>query len=159
MTRTTLRSVGIVALTLAAYGLSPGRLEASGDVVLRLLAELALIAAAIVLAVRSVWRSEFPILRAVETLTVVISVLVVGFASVYLLGSGSDPNAFNEPLDHTGALYFAVTTATTVGYGDISPVSGPARIIVMIQMVTNVVVLGVVARLLLGTARRRARVG
>jgi hypothetical protein len=156
--RTTLTCLAIIALTLTAYIMSPGRLTSSAEVVVRLIGELVLIAAAIVLAVRSIWRSDFPIMRAIETLTAVVSVLIVGFASVYLLASGNDPTAFNEPLDHTGALYFSLTTATTVGFGDINPTSNPARVVVMVQMITNVVVLGIVARLLISTARRRANV-
>ena len=54
------------------------------------------------------------------------------------------------------SFYFAVVTATTVGFGDISAKSEPARIAVMAQMVTNVVVLGVAARVLVHAARRRS---
>lgn len=151
--------VAIVALAATAYGLSPGELVASGDVAVRVAVSLLLLAAAIVLAVRSIWRSEYPVLRAVETLTAIVTVVVVTFASTYVLMSGSNAGAFSEPLDHTGALYFALTTSTTVGFGDISPANNTARIVVMIQMVTNVIVIGVVARLLLGTARRRVRSG
>lgn len=158
MVRTTLICFAIIALMLTAYIMSPGRLTSSAEVVVRLIVELLLIAAAIVLAVRAVWRSDFPVMRAIETLTAVVTVLVVGFASVYLLTSGNDPNAFNEPLDHTGALYFSLTTATTVGFGDINPTSNPARVVVMVQMITNVVVLGIVARLLINTARHRSQV-
>lgn len=156
---TVLRCTAMLGLMLAAYVTAPGRLTASSGTFVRVVVELILIATAILLAVRSVWRAKFPVLRAIETLTVVISVVIVGFASVYLLTSGNDVNAFNEPLDHTGALYFSMTTSTTVGFGDINPVSDAARIVVMIHMLTNVVVVGVVARVLLGTAKRRAQPG
>lgn len=153
--RSALTCISTVGLTLTAYILSPDRFAASGGVAVRVVLALGLIGSAVFLSVRSVWRSDFPMLRAVETLTAVVSVLIVAFAMVYLLTSGSDPAAFNEPLDHTGALYFAMTTSTTVGFGDISPVSNAARIVVMIQMLANVLVIGIVARLLLGTAKRR----
>lgn len=144
-----------MALALIAYAVSPDELIASGDVALRVTVSLLLLGAIIVLALRSVWRSEYPVLRAVETLTAIVAVVVVMFASTYVLTPGSNEDAFSEPLDRVGALYFSLTTATTVGFGDISPVSHTARIIVMIQMLTNVVVIGFVARLLIGAAKRR----
>jgi hypothetical protein len=48
-----------------------------------------------------------------------------------------------------------MTTATTIGYGDISPRTEAARVVVMIQMVTNVAVIGAAARLLAHTVRQR----
>jgi voltage-gated potassium channel len=39
-----------------------------------------------------------------------------------------------------------------VGFGDITPVSEPARVITMLQMLANLVFLGVVARVLFGAA-------
>ena len=116
-----------------------------------------ILVAATAFAVRSVWHAEHPIFRAFETIATIVTLLIVGFASVYVATSASDADAFSEVLDHTGALYFALTTATTVGFGDIAPRSNPARIVVMVQMVANVVVIGVATRLLIGAARGRSR--
>lgn len=152
-----LSSIVVLTLLVVAFSLTPDSNSLSTSFAARVIGAVAIVAGAIVLALRSVVRAEFPILRATETISMIVGVLIVGFASVYLTASGADPDAFSEPLDHTGAIYFALTTATTVGYGDIAPRSNPARIAVMVQMVANVVVLGVATRLLIGTAQRRSR--
>ena len=47
-------------------------------------------------------------------------------------------------------MYFAVTTSSSVGFGDIVPVTQTARIMVTIQKVGDLVVVGIVARVILG---------
>ena len=66
----------------------------------------------------------------------------------------STPGAFCQPLDRISALYFAVTIFSTVGLGDIVPRSDPARIVVTIQMVADLIVIAVVVRLIFGAAAR-----
>ena len=90
-----------------------------------------------------------------QALATVVGFALVTFASVYLLMSIDQEQAFSEPLGRTDALYFSITTATTVGYGDISAKTEAARIVVMIQMVINVVVIGIAARAMLQVARNR----
>jgi hypothetical protein len=55
---------------------------------------------------------------------------------VVLTMSLSAPHAFSEPLNRTAALYFAVTLFSTVGLGDIAPVSR-RRAVVTVQMVAR----------------------
>jgi voltage-gated potassium channel len=61
--------------------------------------------------------------------------------------------AFTEPLGKTTALYFTVTVFATVGFGDIVPKSEAARIVTTVQMLADLVVVGLVVRVLLGAAR------
>ena len=75
------------------------------------------------------------------------------FAIVYLSLSQSSATHFSEPLDHTGALYLVITVFSTVGFGDITPESDGARIVVSIQMLLDLVVLGAVVRLLVNVAK------
>jgi hypothetical protein len=84
--------------------------------------------------------------------------MVIAFAITYLNLSVRNAAAFTEPLGRTSSLYFTVTTLATVGYGDIAARTDGARIAVMIQMVFNVAVLGSAVKVILSTARRRARV-
>lgn len=107
------------------------------------------------LALRSVARSEYPIVRAFEALTVSLVLLLVAFGGTYLILSNSDPAAFDETLNHMGGLYFTLTTLTTIGYGDIAPVSDAARLTVMAQMVIDVLIIGVYIKLVVNTVRSR----
>jgi hypothetical protein len=49
-----------------------------------------------------------------------------------------------------------MTTLTTVGYGDMTARNSPARTVVMVQMVADVVVVGATVRLILRAARSRS---
>ena len=62
--------------------------------------------------------------------------------------SHADSSHFSEPLNHTGALYFAVTVFSTVGFGDITPKGDLARAVVSMQMILDLVVIGAVVKLL-----------
>lgn len=143
-------------LLMTAYYVAP--LEGHGDnFVLHLALSILILAAAVAYALVSVARADYPILRAAEGITTLVVVMLLAFASTYSVMSQAEPAAFSEPLGHTDALYFAVTTSTTVGFGDISASTESARIAVMVQMLANVLLIGVGIRLLVSTAKRRAR--
>ncbi len=59
------------------------------------------------------------------------------------------PNSFSEHLDKVTAVYFTVTTLATVGYGDIVPVTHTAQVLATVQMLLDLVVIAVTARLLI----------
>ena len=50
------------------------------------------------------------------------------------------------------ALYFTVSVFATVGFGDIAPVSQAARV-VLVRTVANLVVIGLLVRVLTGAVR------
>jgi voltage-gated potassium channel len=64
--------------------------------------------------------------------------------------SGSD---FSEPLNHTGALYLTVTIFSTVGFGDITPKADATRLMVSTQMILDLILLGVLIKLLTKAAK------
>jgi uncharacterized membrane protein YtjA (UPF0391 family) len=73
----------------------------------------------------------------------------------YFLMALDSPETFTaEPLTRVDALYLTVTVFSTVGFGDISAASQPARILVTIQMILNLIVLGAGVRLLTGAVKR-----
>ena len=45
---------------------------------------------------------------------ILVVLTILAFASIYLIMSNSDETAFSEQLGHTSALYFSMTTATTM---------------------------------------------
>jgi hypothetical protein len=65
------------------------------------------------------------------------------------------PDSFSEALSRVDAVYLTVTVLATVGFGDIVATSEASRAVVTAQMVVNMVLIGVVAKVLLNTVRRR----
>jgi hypothetical protein len=140
-------------LLLAVYYLIPFTDLSSGQSLLRLALGIGIFAVVLVWQLRRVARAEYPVLRAVRALAVTIPLFLVAFAAVYLSLSLGFADHFSEVLDHTGALYLAITIFSTVGFGDITPESEIARIVVSIQMLLDLVVIGVVVRLLTTAAK------
>ena len=70
--------------------------------------------------VRSIVRSRFPVLRAVEALATSVPLFLLLFAGAYVVLSTLSASSFGQRLTHTDALYFTVTVFSTVGFGDIT---------------------------------------
>lgn len=79
-----------------------------------------------------------------------VAVLLVAVAAVVLIGAGLF--ALAEDLPFTTGLYWAVTTATTVGYGDITPHNPVGRLIASLVMLTTIPLLAAAFALLSGAA-------
>ena len=92
---------------------------------------------------QAIVRSPRPQLRAIEALATTIPLLLTGFAACYVVMSETTPSSFNEVLSRTDALYFSVTVFATVGFGDIAAASQAGRTVVTVQMVVDLLVLGV----------------
>jgi voltage-gated potassium channel Kch len=86
-------------------------------------------------------------------------VFLLLFASAYFVMARASPASFSHHLTRTDALYFTVTTFSTVGYGDITPVSQTARLAVTAQMILDLLALGLGIRVFIGAVQlaRRAR--
>jgi voltage-gated potassium channel len=102
---------------------------------------------------RAVVRSPHPRLRAAAVLAVSFPVLIVLFAVSYLLIARSYPDALSERLDRVGGLYFAMTVFTTVGFGDIAARTEQARVLVLVQMLVDLVYIGLLGRAIVEAAR------
>jgi voltage-gated potassium channel len=107
--------------------------------------------------VRSILRSPHPALQAVEAVALSLPLFLLLFAATYTLLSDSDAAAFTEPLSRLDSLYFVVTVFATVGFGDISAVSAVARVLVTVQMVGDLVLIGLVLRVFLTAVDRGRR--
>jgi hypothetical protein len=105
--------------------------------------------------VRMILRSPFPAWQGVQALALIVPLFLLLFADGYYVLAQDRPGSFGTGLTRTDALYFAVTVFTTVGFGDIAPVSTAARVLVTLQMVADLVVLGVVLRVIVTAVRHR----
>jgi hypothetical protein len=104
--------------------------------------------------IRSILAARYPVLQAIEALAIVIPLFLLTFAAIYYGLDQSDSHAFTQPVSKVDAVYFTVTVFATVGFGDIAPVSQTARIIATVQMLTDLVVLGVLLRVIIGAVQR-----
>ncbi len=115
----------------------------------------ALVAFGLVIAfqLRGIVRAQHPRLQAIRALAVGLPLLLVVFASTYWIVAAQQDGAFTEPLNRTDGLYFTVTVFSTVGFGDISPVSQLARVLVTVQMLVGLVTVGLIAKLVVGAVQ------
>jgi hypothetical protein len=154
---TLLRVAATMTAIFVAYALVPATRDTTPVTVVIFLLALGAFTVLIGFEIRSVVRATHPALRAVEVIFVVFPIFVVAFAIVYLRMSQTSGQTFNEPLDHISSLYFTVVAFATVGFGDIVPKTDGARLVVMIQIILDLIFIGVVARLLFGVVQGRLR--
>jgi hypothetical protein len=151
--------VGTLALLLGALYTLPFDHLSSERSVIRLGVVIALVAAVFILQVRRISHAELPELRAVEALGIVIGVFLVGFSIVYLSMSRNNFATFTQSLDPTKALYFTISVFSTVGFGDITPRTDLARLVVSAQMLLDLAIIGVAVRMIFTAARSRIAPG
>jgi voltage-gated potassium channel len=73
------------------------------------------------------------------TMLVGAAIVFVGALAMFVVESGQ-----NKQIASFGdALWWSMVTATTVGYGDLSPVTGEGRVIAVILMLTGIGVIGI----------------
>ncbi len=157
------RVLGVVAATLAVYFLLPieGENAAAAGAVAALIG-IVVILVVFARQIARVSRSARPVLAALVALALVFGLFLCFFALLYVSISEGDPQAFTQGVDKIAGIYFATTVLTTVGFGDISPVSDTARIVVTLQMVIGMILIGTAFKALGFSAKRavtaRARV-
>jgi hypothetical protein len=132
----------------------PMRLDGS-DPVGGLVLGLSVVALALGWQIAAISRAKYPRIRAVGAMATLLPLFLVVFATSYYLMATTEPSTFSEPLDRLDAMYFSMTVFATVGFGDIAPVSEAARAVTTIQMAGDIVLVGLVARILLGVANQR----
>ncbi len=141
-------------IIFGAYYVLPFGKESELRSAVRVGADVALIGSVFTWQIGRISRAELPELRAVEALGIVVALFLAVFSGVYLAMS-HNTGAFTQPLDQTRALYFTISVFSTVGFGDITPRTDTARLIVSAQMLLDLVVIGAVVRLILNAARSR----
>ena len=152
--RTVLRVAGAVIGLFVLYYLLPLDHASEPVAVTMLVIGLAGFATLVTFQVRWIIRSRFPGLRALEAMATSIPFFLLLFASTYVVMATIAASSFNQPMTRTNALYFTVTVFATVGFGDITAKTETARLLVTGQMIIDLIILGIGARVILGAVQR-----
>ncbi|MFD3719691.1 potassium channel family protein [Streptomyces sp. NPDC058674] len=147
------RSAASAALLTTLYYLAPLDRGFDPVTVLLLVVGLAVFGGLVAWQAAAISRAQYPRLRAVEALATAVPLFLVLFSASYFLLAAQAPQSFSEPLNRTDALYFTVTVFATVGFGDIVPTTQTGRALTTLQMVADLIVVGVVAKVLFGAVR------
>jgi hypothetical protein len=145
----TLITAGLVVL----YFYAPLDRPWTPATVLALAAGLVLAAVAVAWQTWAIARSPFPRLRAVAVLIFSFPLLILLFSVAYFLMAQGRPGWFSEPLTRVASLYFTMTVFTTVGFGDIAARAQTARIVVIVQMLVDLIYVGLLARTIIEAIR------
>jgi voltage-gated potassium channel len=147
-----LRSLAATVVLVGLYYLLP--LDHIKNVPLTLVAGLLILLAVSVWQVRAIIRARYPALRAIAALATTVPLFLLLFAAAYFTMAGANPANFSaHSLTRTDALYFTVTTFSTVGFGDITAASQSARLVVTAQMLLDLLVLGLGIRVFVGAVQ------
>lgn len=153
-----LRMAAVLALILSLFFFVPvegfnNENPASAWIRVAAVALVFLIALAVQL--KMILAAKVPQVRAAEAVVETILMFLCLFALLYTSMSTTDRYSFSHPLSKIDALYFTTSTFATVGFGDITPVSQLARAVVSVQMIADLGVLVLVAKVAFFAAGRR----
>jgi Ion channel len=151
------RSLVVVAgLVVGYYELPMDRPFVGGHAVALV---LGLIGIGVLLAwqVTVIAHSPHPRLRAVDALVSTVPPFLLLYSAAYFLLEHGQVASFAKPMTRTDALYFTVTVFSTVGFGDITPHSQAARIVVVTQMLGDLLLIGLAARVVVGAVQEGLR--
>jgi hypothetical protein len=148
-----LRSVTVTVAGFVLYFTLP--FDSTNDFDTGLALGVGLVAVAVLTAWQAwtIAHSPFPLIRAVEGLITTFPLVVLLFATTYFVMDQYQAHSFTQGMTRVDSLYFTVTTFATVGYGDITPVTETARLTAMLQMVVDLVLIGLVARAFVNSVR------
>jgi hypothetical protein len=136
------------------YALPLGALSNAGSVVV-FSAVLAAVVGLLFWQIHAILRARYPGIQAAQALATVMPLFLLLFSTTYFLIERAAPGSFTQRMTRTDALYFTVTTFSTVGYGDITALTDGARIVVTIQMLADLALLGFGVRVLFSAVQLR----
>jgi voltage-gated potassium channel len=139
--RSAARILASVVLLFVLYGSLPVADRTGLGTLLELFVGLVIFGAVLGWQVLKIMAAEHPELRAAEALATAVPIVLIVFAFTYLSLSHSEPGSFSQPLNHVRAVYFVITVISTVGFGDITPKTDAAMILVSFQIMLDLVLL------------------
>jgi len=149
-----LRALATATALVALYYLLPLDRLSNVPLAVTLVAGLLILLAVASWQLRTVLRARYPAVRAAVALATTVPWFLLLFASAYYVMARGTPGSFSQHLTRTDALYFTVTTFSTVGFGDITATSQTARLVVTVQMILDLLALGLGIRVFIGAVKR-----
>jgi len=152
--RSSLRAAGSTVVLVALYYLLPLDTSVTWFAITVLVIGLGALVALVTFQVWRIIRSPFPGLRAIAALATSIPLFLLLFAAVYVVLDTDSAGNFSQHLTRTDALYFTVTVFSTVGFGDITATTETARLVVTVQMIADLIVIGLGLKVIMGAVTR-----
>ena len=161
--RVLFRSLASAVILVALYYVVPLQDLKGAHLAASLAVGMGILVVVIVVQVRTITTSRYPAVRAVEALALTAPFFLLLYATAYfVLAQDNAANFSTHQLSRTDALYFTVTVFSTVGFGDITATSQSARVIVTVQMVLDLVIIGLGVQAFRGAVsmgRQRSQAG
>jgi voltage-gated potassium channel len=149
------RALTATTVLVALYYLSPLDHLDSVPLEVSLAIALLVLLGVTIWQLRAITRDAHPAVRAIEALATTVPLFLLLFAATYFLMAQAGPANFStHTLTRTDALYFTITIFATVGFGDITATSQPARLLVSAQIILDLFVLGLGIRVFVGAVQR-----
>jgi voltage-gated potassium channel len=151
---------GLLALAGVLVAYYAGEVPSNWDIVLAALGLVAGLGALVFVVVRQVqlmaqYEAGDPSVR-LDVLVVVVFAVVPLFSLGYYAIEQGDSGQFADLATKTDALYFALSTLATVGFGDVHATGQLARILVSVQIVFDLLFVAFVVSVLTAQIRARA---
>jgi voltage-gated potassium channel len=151
--RSALRILAMTAGLLVLYAFVPVPGTSGAGAFVGMVIGLAVFLSLVGWQLRTIVRADHPLIRAVEVVAMALPLLAVVFAFTYLSISRADSASFSESLNRVDAMYYTVSTISTVGFGDIAAESDVARALVTLQMLFDLALLAGLVRLVILATR------
>lgn len=148
-----LRSLAIVLAYLVAYFALPWKSFSGWAALGIVLAFLTVALLTAVWQIGRIMRAPAPAVQAIEALAIIAPCYLLAFSLGYFMLSINNPGEFSEPLSRMSSLYFTLSVFATVGFGDITASVDLSRAVVTLQMVLNLIVVGVGIKVILAAVK------
>lgn len=143
-----LRALLVSTLVVVGYFVLPFTAVMDARTVTLLVGGVGLVAGLLAWEIRAIIRSDYPLARGLGAILITVPLYLVVFGTIYFAMGQADPSHWSEPLTRLDAMYFTVTVFATVGFGDIVASSEPTRTLVLVQMIGNLLLLGIITRVI-----------
>lgn len=143
-----LRLLSLLTLIVTLYFLVPVSTTVHREEIVRIVLSVAVFLGLAVGMVRLLRLQIYDSSHRIDGLVAGIALVVVVFAYAFYVLNARRPDELVGLETRLDALYFAVTTLTTVGYGDVYAAGQLARALVLTQMVFNVIFIATAATVL-----------